>query len=111
MLAYHCVAEGLTNATKHGHAHRADITLAVQTPKKALVSHLGTLMVTVRDDGVGLEEPTSAGAVDVVKHGRGTGIAGLRERAAALGGTVSLANADGGAELRLELPVRQGRTR
>lgn len=111
LLAYHCAAEGLTNATKHGHADRAEITLAVQAPKKALVSHLGTLMVTVRDNGVGLEEPTSVDAVDVVKHGTGTGISGLRERAAALGGTVSLTNAEGGAELRLELPIRQGRTR
>lgn len=111
LLAYHCAAEALTNATKHGHADSAEITLAVQAPKKALVSHLGTLTVTVRDNGVGLEAPSGADAVDVVKHGTGTGIAGLRERAAALGGTVSLTNADGGAELRLELPVRQGRTR
>ena len=111
LLAYHSAAEGLTNATKHGHADRADITLAVQTPKRALVSHPGTLTVTVRDNGVGLEAPSGADAVDVVKHGTGTGIAGLRERAAALGGTVTLTNADGGAELRLELPVRQGRTR
>ena len=111
LLAYHSTAEGLTNATKHGHADRADITLAVQTPKRALVSHPGTLTVTVRDNGEGLEKSSSADAVDVVKHGTGTGIAGLRERAAALGGTVTLTNADGGAELRLELPVRQGRTR
>ena len=111
LLAYHCAAEWLTNATKHGHADRADITLAVQTPKKALVSHLGTLTVTVRDNGEGLEKPSSADAVDVVKHGTGTGIAGLRERAAALGGTVSFANADGGAQLLMELPIRQGRTR
>lgn len=111
LLAYHSAAEGLTNATKNGHADRADITLAVQTPKRALVSHPGTLTVTVRDNGEGLMEPSGADAVDVVKHGTGTGIAGLRERAAALGGTVTLTNADGGAELRLELPVRQGRTR
>lgn len=111
LLAYHCAAEALTNATKHGHADSAEITLAVQAPKKALVSHLGTLTVTVRDNGVGLEAPSGADAVDLVKHDDGTGIAGLRERAAALGGTVSLTNADGGAELRLELPVRQGRTR
>lgn len=111
LLAYHCAAEALTHATKHGHADSAEITLAVQAPKKALVSHLGTLTVTVRDNGVGLEAPSGADAVDLVKHDDGTGIAGLRERAAALGGTVSLTNADGGAELRLELPVRQGRTR
>ena len=111
LLAYHCAAEGLTNATKHGHADRADITLAVQAPKKALVSHLGTLTVTVHDNGEGLEKPSSADAVDVVKHDSGTGIAGLRERAAALGGTVELTNADGGAQLLLELPIRQGRTR
>ena len=77
----------------------------------SFVSHLGTLTVTVRDNGEGLEKPTSADAVDVVKHGSGTGIAGLRERAAALGGTVSFANADGGAQLLMELPIRQGRTR
>lgn len=110
LLAYHCVAEGLTNATKHGHADRAEIAIAIHTPKKAIMSHRGTLTVSVRDNGTGLEGRLGADAADVVKHSDGTGIAGLRERAAALGGTVSLTSTDNGAELLLELPV-DGRTR
>ncbi|MDO5029896.1 MAG: histidine kinase [Corynebacterium sp.] len=110
LLAYHCAAEGLTNATKHGHADRAEIDIAIHTPKKAMMSHRGTLTVSVHDNGTGLKARPGVDAADVVKHSDGTGIAGLRERAAALGGTVTLTSAGDGAELLLELPIH-GRTR
>ncbi|MDO5032138.1 sensor histidine kinase [Corynebacterium sp.] len=82
LLAYHCVAEGLTNAVKHGQATRVEVDVDLRSGVK----------VSVTDDGRG---PQS---------GSGTGLAGLSERAAALGGTVTLEAAGQGACLRLELP-------
>lgn len=59
------VREGLTNVARHAHATRCTVTLSASR-------------VEIRDDGVG-------GAV-----GGGNGLAGLRERAAALGGNVEV---------------------
>jgi len=57
------VREGLTNVARHAHATRCTVTLSASR-------------VEIRDDGVG------------GPGGRGHGLAGLRERAAALGGSV-----------------------
>ena len=100
LLAYHCVAEGLTNATKHGGAEHADVEL----------SFAQRIRVTITDDGEGAGPGTGRGT----GTGTGTGIAGLRERAAALGGTVEFhrtstlplaESAGGGAQLILDLPI------
>jgi len=65
---YFVVAECLANALKHGHAHAIEIHLAESD---------GRLTVKVRDDGVG-------GASD------GFGLTSVRDRIAALGGSVEL---------------------
>lgn len=100
LLAYHCVAEGLTNATKHGGAEHADVEL----------SFAQRIRVTITDDGEGAGPGTGRGT----GTGTGTGIAGLRERAAALGGTVEFhrtstlplaESAGGSAQLILDLPI------
>jgi signal transduction histidine kinase len=70
LAAYYIVAEALTNTAKYSHASLVDVL--VQTRGR-------TLRVAVRDDGVGGADP-----------GRGTGLLGLKERAEAIGGTVSL---------------------
>jgi signal transduction histidine kinase len=75
--AYFIVAEALTNAVKHAHASSAHIAAAV---------HGGNLWLEVRDDGVG-GAPTD----------RGSGLLGLRDRAAAMNG-----------ELRIESPPFEG---
>ena len=102
LLAYHCVAEALTNATKHGEAQHVDVKVAFSN----------WLRVSITDDGLGFIETPSEDSRDL----NGTGIAGLRERAAALGGTVKLQNIkDGesslennsGARLILELPLSE----
>ena len=72
--AYFVVAEALTNVAKHARAERAAVTARVED---------GTLVVHVRDDGVG-------GA-----QRNGSGLTGLTDRLAALDG-----------ELRVESPVR-----
>lgn len=94
LLLYHCAAEGLTNAVTHGNATNILVTVDFRADATVL---------TVDDDGTGLD---GTGADDTectvpatptfpaTFHPRtGTGIAGLRERAATLGGTVTLASA------------------
>lgn len=74
--AYFVACEAITNAVKHGSASK----VAVRA-----VRENGTLQVTVADDGVG-------GAV----FRRGSGLAGLRDRVAAHGGTFHIASPRGG---------------
>jgi signal transduction histidine kinase len=86
LLLYHCAAEGLTNAVKHGGATEVLVDIGFRADATVL---------TVKDNGSGL---SGAGAVPA-----GTGIAGLRERAATLGGTVALTDAPAPWTTRLEM--------
>jgi signal transduction histidine kinase len=70
IAAYYLVSEALTNAVKHAQATSASIEVAVTG---------SDLRVSVADDGVG-------GA----KLGRGSGLEGLADRVAALGGRLAL---------------------
>jgi signal transduction histidine kinase len=82
---YFICCEGLTNAVKHAHATRVDLTARRQ-------HH--SLVVTVADDGVG---GASAGS--------STGLAGLADRVAALGGNFRIDSEPGhGTTLTAELP-------
>jgi signal transduction histidine kinase len=86
LAAYRIVQEALTNVTRHAHAHAATVRLAYEDG----------VIIEVTDDGIG-------GAVDP-----GNGIAGMRERAAALGGTVEAGpRRGGGFRVAAHLPVRQ----
>ena len=91
LLLYHCAAEGLTNAVRHGGAGRVDIAVRFSR---------STVDIFVDDDGAGLSQAW-------LDTKSGTGVAGLRERASALGGNATLAESSrlGGAHLRMELPV------
>jgi len=83
--AYYVVTESLANAVKHSGARTVEITIGESN------SHLE---VEVVDDGVGGADA-----------GRGSGILGLRDRAAAVGGTLTVDSpADGGTRVRAELP-------
>src|SRR5262252_5262815 len=80
--------EALANAAKHARASRVDVTVEA--------GH--DLLLTVRDNGVGLGKST-----------RRSGLANLAERAAELGGTLRAASAEGGGtelEWRVPLPDR-----
>ncbi|RSS55837.1 sensor histidine kinase [Streptomyces sp. WAC01280] len=85
--AYRIVQEALTNVVKHARARTAEVRLAHEE---------GVLRVTVTDDGRGPQ----AGA-------GGHGLVGIRERAAAHGGTAALGPGPGGRgfEVRVLLPV------
>ncbi|MFD9698746.1 histidine kinase [Lentzea sp. NPDC059081] len=82
---YFVVAEALTNVVKHSNAKRAEVFVRVEGER---------VRVDVRDDGDG-------GAEEL----RGTGLAGLRRRAAAFDGALSISSPPGGPTLvRVELP-------
>jgi signal transduction histidine kinase len=86
MAAYRIVQEALTNVTRHAHARAVTVRLAYEDG----------VSVEVTDDGIG-------GPVDP-----GNGIAGMRERAAALGGTVEAGPRPGGGfRVAAHLPARQ----
>ena len=84
--AYFLVAEALTNVAKHAQASRATVSAYRQD---------GALVVTVSDDGRGGADPI-----------RGTGLHGLADRLAAIGGTLELESPPGGGTLlRATLPL------
>jgi signal transduction histidine kinase len=82
---YFVVAEALTNVTKHSGAGRAWVTVS---------RRLDCLVIEVRDEGCG-------GASSV----RGTGLTGLADRVAAVGGRLLLSSPEGGPTVvRMEAP-------
>ncbi len=86
VAVYRCVAEGITNALRHGRASRVTVRVAT--------AETGGVAVDVRDDGVG---------GPVVP---GIGLTSLRQRAQQLGGSLAVGRADdGGLLLHVELPT------
>jgi signal transduction histidine kinase len=86
VAAYYVVSEALTNAAKHAHA--SVVHVAVETQDRVL-------RVSVRDDGLGGADPA-----------RGSGLLGMKDRAEAIGGTMSLQSSrSGGTSLQIELPL------
>jgi signal transduction histidine kinase len=84
--AWFIAAEGITNAVKHAQAATTWVTVEQQGRR---------LLIRVEDDGVG---GASADA--------GTGLQGLSDRVAALGGSMSLVSPPGeGTRLSIDLPV------
>lgn len=87
LAVYRVVQEALTNARRHAPGAAVDI---------ALLSEDGWAVATVRD-----HRPDGAPAAVV----DGNGITGMRERAAALGGTLAVEPRDDGLEVVLRLPL------
>jgi GAF domain-containing protein len=85
VAAYYVVSEALTNAAKHSRASKLQID--VDAADRGL-------RVAVRDDGVGGADPAL-----------GSGLLGLKDRAEAIGGTITLESRQGmGTTLIAELP-------
>jgi signal transduction histidine kinase len=83
--AYYVACEALTNAVKHASASKVSVRA---------VRENGSLLVSVADDGVG-------GAV----ARRGSGLAGLRDRVAAHGGTLAISSPKGrGTRIEVAIP-------
>ncbi|MDT0270405.1 sensor histidine kinase [Streptomyces sp. DSM 44915] len=84
-VAYFAVTEALANTARHGRATRATVRVARDGP---------LLRAEISDDGVGGADPT-----------RGTGLDGMRRRAAALDGTLAISSPPGGpTTVAVELP-------
>ena len=85
VAAYFVVSESLVNVQKHAHATHANVHLRLQGDR---------LIAEIADDGRG-------GAA----IGAGSGLAGLRDRVAALDGTLVVTSPDGGPTIvRAEIP-------
>jgi two-component system sensor histidine kinase UhpB len=86
---YRLIQGSLTNAIRHGRPHA--ITVSIHTQDQ------GDILLQVSDDGIGLTPATDR---------TGLGLAGMRERISALGGTLSVRNhVDGkGASVTARLP-------
>ncbi|MFR9779145.1 sensor histidine kinase [Micromonospora sp. MS34] len=92
LSAYRIVQESLTNALRHSHATRAEVSLRYDE---------GMLRLEVVNDGAA--PPRRPG-------GEGRGIVGMRERARLLGGTLEAAPLPaGGFRVRARLPVAVAR--
>jgi signal transduction histidine kinase len=86
VAVYYVVSEALANAAKHAQASHVAVSLA---------SGDGALLLSIRDDGIGGAEPW-----------RGSGLVGLSDRVAALGGTIRLESRPGeGTHITAELPL------
>jgi signal transduction histidine kinase len=84
-VAYFVVSEALANVAKHAQASRVDLSVRQHGP---------TLHITITDDGIGGADPT-----------RGTGLIGLRKRAASVDGTLIITSPVGGPTvITVELP-------
>jgi signal transduction histidine kinase len=90
---YRIVQEGLTNVLRHSTAEHACVRIGREE---------GALLVEVLDDG----QPSTA-----ARTGGGHGLLGMRERAAALGGTCEAGRVPGGGwRIRARIPI-EGKAR
>ena len=94
---YRITREALTNVVRHAHASHASVQVDHDD---------GRVEVAIRDDGAGA---ANGRAPD---YGAGHGIAGMRERAEAFGGSLSAGPAsDGGFLVTASLPIGPDRSR
>jgi signal transduction histidine kinase len=86
VAVYYVVSEALTNVAKHAHASVVNVQLEVTD---------ATVRLAIRDDGIGEADP---------RHG--SGLVGLSDRIAALGGTLHITSPAGdGTTLLIEIPL------
>ena len=91
LTAYRIVQESLTNIVRHSGASEA-VVRVVQTD--------GELVIEVTDNGTKAPDPE--------RVQRGNGLRGMRERASAVGGTVSAGPEPAGFRVRAVLPAEKG---
>jgi signal transduction histidine kinase len=97
LTAYRIIQEALTNSARHSGGGQATVRLGY--------GH-DALRIEVDDDG----RPSVGGRPAAPANGSGHGIAGMTERAAALGGTLEAGpRRQGGFEVRAWLPLREHR--
>jgi PAS domain S-box-containing protein len=86
VTAYYVASEALTNAAKHAHASEVQITMDMDEQ---------SVVITISDDGCGGADPF-----------RGSGLVGLQDRVAALGGALAVHSPPGaGTVLTARIPA------
>jgi signal transduction histidine kinase len=96
LTAYRIIQEALTNSARHSGGSAATVRLGYGD---------GALLIEVDDNGT----PRPPGPAPAAANGSGRGIAGMTERAAALGGTLQAGpRPEGGFGVRAWLPVHGG---
>jgi signal transduction histidine kinase len=91
LAAFRIVQESLTNATRHAPGAAARVRLAYESDR---------LCVGIENNSEHVRNRNG--------HGHGVGIAGMRERATALGGTLEAGPCPRGFKVSAELPYRRG---
>ena len=93
LALFRALQEGLSNVARHARAGTVTVRVAADA---------GGVRITLTDDGGGL--PPTADPARWEREGH-MGLVGMRERIAAIGGTVALENVEGGAMLRVCVPA------
>ena len=89
--------EALTNVRKHAHAQRVAVTLSREGAEMVLL---------ITDDGVGFNTVDAGSGPERWPH---FGLAGMRERAGAVGGRIEWRSRPGaGSDVELRVPVKSG---
>lgn len=95
LALYFVVAEALTNVAKYAHATQVTVTLSESRQPGSETG--GELVLEVRDDGIGGADPS-----------RGSGLAGLQDRAGVVDGTITVHSPPGrGTTVRCTVPARE----
>jgi signal transduction histidine kinase len=89
--------EALVNVAKHAQASEAKVTLEYLP---------GAVRLSIYDNGVGLDEPLLDDPELLSGPWGGFGLVGMRERVAALGGTLQISS-NGGVQIMVEIPRRR----
>lgn len=92
LTAYRVVQEGLSNALRHAHGAAIDVSVsATAAPERKLLVDISNVAPGAAQDPI---------------PGSGMGLSGIRERVAALGGTVEVGpTADGGFSITARIPI------
>ena len=91
---FRIVQEALTNMFRHSGARNGIVSLAERN---------GNILVTVIDDGKGVDQEVAQLRPESV----GVGIGGMRQRVSELGGSLRLANANPGTIVEVVIPVKK----
>lgn len=99
LAIFRVVQEALTNTRKYAGATEASVRLTFQARR---------LTIVVEDNGVGIAAQQSGNGA-AARQRPGLGLAGMRERVEALGGTLTIGARDsGGTRIVARLPLRPG---
>lgn len=96
---FRIVQEGLSNVRKHAEASHVEITLEPISPR--------TLMISIADDGCGLDDDFDLSEASAKGH---YGLLGISERVALFGGRLKLQNRDSGGGLLIQAEIPHPRT-